>query len=296
MTRVFSQATAEQNGRREQNYHLIGGRRGFEYYTSEKMDLLASEAVRRTIDLFEAEPVEGGEMEVVLAPGRAGILLHEAIGHGMEADFNRKGESIFADKIGKKVAEEFVSIVDDGTIPAYRGSINIDDEGYDSQKNYLVRNGILETYMHDYISSQHYNVKPTGNGRRQSFRHVPVPRMTNTYMLDGPHSPEEIIASVKKGLYADSFTNGEVNIGPGDFTFYLKSGYMIEDGKLGKPVKDVNIIGNGPACLEKMVMVGNDLVVEEGGGTCGKSGQWAPVTDGLPTTKVSSITVGGSAS
>ncbi len=295
ITRVFSQCTAEENGRREENYHLIGGRRGLEYYTPENIDFVAKEAVRRTIDLFQAVPMAGGEMEVVLAPGKAGILLHEAIGHGMEADYNRKGESIFADKIGKPVAEPFVSIVDDGTIPKYRGSLNIDDEGNDTHKTYLVRDGILETYMHDQISSKHYGVKPTGNGRRQSFRHVPIPRMTNTYMLNGPHTKEEIIASVKKGLYAESFTNGEVNIGPGDFTFYLKSGYMIENGKLTSAVKDVNLIGNGPDVLTKMVMVANDLEVEEGGGTCGKSGQWAPVTDGLPTTKVSSITVGSNA-
>ncbi|MEW6412309.1 MAG: TldD/PmbA family protein [Candidatus Zixiibacteriota bacterium] len=295
MSRTFAQCIAEQEGRREENYHMIGGRFGLELYTPENIDTLAKEAVRRTIDLFQAVPMAGGEMEVVLAPGKAGILLHEAIGHGMEADYNRKGESIFADKIGKPVAQPFVSIVDDGTIPSYRGSINIDDEGNDTHKTYLVRDGILETYLHDYISAKHYGVKPTGNGRRQSFRYMPIPRMTNTYMLNGPHTKEEIIASVKKGLYAESFTNGEVNIGPGDFTFYLKSGYMIEDGKLTTPVKDVNLIGNGPDVLTKMVMVANDLEVEQSGGTCGKGGQWAPVTDGLPTTKVSSITVGSNA-
>ncbi|UCE25911.1 MAG: TldD/PmbA family protein [Candidatus Zixiibacteriota bacterium] len=296
MTRVYALCTAEQDGRKEENYESYGGRRGLERYSDEFIDHLAATAVRKTIDLFEAVPMQGGEMEVVLAPGNAGIILHEAIGHGMEADYTRKGESLFADKIGKPVAESFVSIVDDGTLPYHRGSINVDDEGNDTQRTYLVKDGILLTYMHDYISSRHYGIAPTGNGRRQSFRHVPIPRMTNTFMLNGPHTREEIIASVKKGLYAEAFTNGEVNIGPGDFTFYLKSGYLIEDGKMTRPVKDVNIIGNGPDVLTKMVMVGNDMLVKESAGTCGKAGQSCPVTDGLPTTKVSSITVGGSSS
>lgn len=296
MTRMYAMCTAEKDGRREENYKSFGGRRGAEFYTKEFMEQIGHEAVRRTVALFEAVPMKGGEMEVVLAPGESGMLLHEAIGHGMEADFNRKGRSIFADKIGKSVAEPFVSIVDDGTLKGYRGSINVDDEGNDTQRTFLVRDGILETYLHDHISSIHYGVKPTGNGRRETFRNVPIPRMTNTFMLNGPHTREEIIASVKKGLYAETFTNGEVNIGPGDFTFYLKSGYLIEDGKLTTPVKDVNIIGNGPDVLTKMVMVGNDLRVEETAGTCGKDGQGCPVTDGLPTTKVSSITVGGVAS
>ncbi len=292
-TRIFAVCTAEENGRREDNFDLIGGRMGIEYYTPEKLDKLAESAVRKTVGLFEAVKPEAGEMEVVLAAGDAGILLHEAIGHGMEADYNRRGESLFADKIGKKVAEDFVSIVDDGTLPNYRGSLNIDDEGNDTGKTYLVENGILKTYMHDRISAKHYEVRPTGNGRRESFRYRPIPRMTNTYMLNGPYEKEEIIKSVKKGLYAESFTNGQVNIGPGDFTFYLKTGRLIEDGKLTRPVKDVNIIGNGPEVLKNMVMVGNDLKIYTYGGTCGKEGQRVPVIDGLPTTKVSAITVGG---
>jgi TldD protein len=293
MTRVYAMCTAEKDGRKEENYESFGGRRGLEIYSDEFLADIASSAVRKTIDLFEATEMIGCEMEVVLAPGDSGIILHEAIGHGMEADFNRKGESVFADKIGKPVAKSFVSIVDDGTLPFHRGSINVDDEGNDTQKTYLVKDGVLLTYLHDHISSKHYGVNPTGNGRRQSFRHVPIPRMTNTYMLNGPHTREEIIASTKKGLYAEAFTNGEVNIGPGDFTFYLKSGYMIENGKLTKPVKDVNIIGNGPDVLNKITMVGNDLHVKESAGTCGKAGQSCPVTDGMPTTKVSAITVGG---
>jgi TldD protein len=211
----------------------------------------------------------------------------------MEADFNRKKTSIFSDKIGKPVAEKFVSIVDDGTNPHMRGSINIDDEANESKKTYLVENGILTSYLHDRISARYYKLKPTGNGRRQSFRFAPLPRMRNTYMLNGPHTPDEIIKSVKKGLYTESFTNGEVRIGAGDFTFYVKSGYIIENGKLTKPVKDVNIIGNGPDVLKKVVMVGNDFEFDYGGWTCGKDGQGVPVGMGLPSIKVSSITVGG---
>jgi TldD protein len=293
MVTLYVSVTAEQNGRREQNGYNLASRRGLEMLTPENVDKLASEAVHRTVALFEAIKPEAGEMEVVLAAGSSGILLHEAIGHGMEADFNRKGTSIFSDKIGKPVAQDIVSIVDDGTNLNYRGSINVDDEGNDSQKTYLVENGILRSYLHDRISAQHYKVKPTGSGRRQSFRFAPIPRMRNTYMLPGPHKAEEIIASVKKGLYAESFTNGEVRIGPGDFTFYVKSGFLIEDGKLTSPVKDVNIIGNGPQVLADIVMVADDFKMDDGGWTCGKDGQGVPVSLGLPTVKVKKITVGG---
>ncbi len=293
LTRLYAGCTAEQNGRREEGSHNIGGRHGIEYYSDSKLKDLTGTAVRRTLQLFDAVKPDGGEQPVVLAPGNSGILLHEAIGHGMEADFNRKNESIFSDKISKQVAEPFVTIVDDGTNPNQRGSINVDDEAYPTEKTFLVKDGILVSYLHDRISSNHYGVRPTGNGRRQSFRHIPVPRMRNTYMEAGPHDPAEIIRSVKKGLYAESFANGEVHIGPGDFTFYLKSGFIIEDGQLGAPVKDVNIIGNGPEVLRQIVMVGNDMELMDGGGTCGKAGQWVPVTFGLPTVKVSAINVGG---
>jgi TldD protein len=293
MITIYVLCTAEDNGRREQNNFSISIRKGIEHLTSENLNPIADEAVHRTTMLFDAVNMKGGEMEVVLAAGESGILLHEAIGHGMEADFNRKEESIYADKINKKVAENFVSIVDDGTWKNARGTLNLDDEGNNTEKTYLVKDGILVSYMHDSISANHYKVKPTGNGRRQSFRYPPIPRMRNTYMMPGPHKKEEIIASVKKGLYAESFTNGEVLIGPGDFTFYLSSGYLIENGKLTKPVKDVNLIGNGPDVLTKMVMVADDLKLSEGGGTCGKGGQGVPVSMGLPTVKVSSITVGG---
>jgi len=293
MTQIFVTCNAEQGGRREQNYFDLGGRQGIEFFTPKNVDRLANEAVRRTVALFEAVKPEAGEMEVVLAAGSSGILLHEAIGHGMEADFNRKEISIFSDKIGKLVAENFVSIVDDGTQPNSRGSINVDDEGNDTEKTYLVENGILKSYLHDRISANYYKVNPTGSGRRQSFRYAVQPRMRNTYMLPGPHTKEEIIKSVKKGLYAEAFTNGQVFIGAGDFTFYVKSGYLIENGKLTKPVKDINIIGNGPEVLRRVVMVADDLKFAEGGWTCGKNGQGVPVSMGLPTVKVSAITVGG---
>jgi TldD protein len=293
MTGVNVSCTAERNGRREENGFGVYGRRGIELFGPENRERIAAEAVRRTTALFEAEKPAGGEMEVVLAPGSSGILLHEAIGHGMEADFNRKRISIFSDLIGKPVAESFVSIVDDGTVPDARGSLNVDDEGNDTQKTWLVENGILKSYMHDRISARHYGVEPTGNGRRESFRFAPQPRMRCTYMQPGPHDREEIIRSVKRGLYAESFTNGEVTIGAGDFTFYVKSGSLIEDGRLTRPVKDVNIIGNGPRVLRDIVMVGNDLRLDEGGWTCGKNGQGVPNSLGLPTVKVSKITVGG---
>lgn len=285
--------TAEQNGKREQNYFDLAGRRGIEFFTPENINRLSSEPVKRTIALFDAVKPDAGEMEVVLAAGSSGILLHEAIGHGMEADFNRKNVSIFADKINKPVAEKFVSIVDDGTNPNIRGSINIDDEGNLSERTFMVENGILRSYLHDRISAKHYNLKSTGSGRRQSFQFAPMPRMRNTYMLPGPHKKEEIISSVKKGIYAETFTNGQVFIGAGDFTFYVKSGYLIEDGKITKPIKDINIIGNGPQVLKDIVMVADDFEMAEGGWTCGKNGQGVPVSMGLPTVKVSKITVGG---
>ena len=285
--------TAEQNGQREQNGFNLSGRRGIEFFTPTNVDRIAAESVKRTVALFEAVKPEAGEMEVVLAAGSSGILLHEAIGHGMEADFNRKQISIFTDKMNKPVAEKFVSIVDDGTNPNIRGSLNVDDEGNDTEMTHLVENGILKNYLHDRISAAYYKVKPTGNGRRQSFRHVPLPRMRNTYMLPGPHTREEIIQSVKNGLLAEDFSNGQVFIGAGDFTFYVKSGYLIENGKLTKPVKDINIIGNGPQVLKDIVMVADDFKMAEGGWTCGKNGQGVPVSMGLPTVKVSKITVGG---
>jgi TldD protein len=293
MSQISVACIAEQNGQREQDSFNLAGRRGIDFFTDENLNRLAEEAVKRTVSLFDAVKPNAGEMEVVLSAGSSGILLHEAIGHGMEADFNRKEISIFADKIGKSVAEKFVTIVDDGTNPDIRGSINIDDEGNDTEMTYLVENGIMKSYLHDRLSAKHYGVKPTGSGRRESFRYMPLPRMRNTYMLPGPHKRDEIIASVKKGIMAETFTNGQVMIGGGDFTFYVKSGYLIENGKIIRPIKDINIIGNGPEVLKNITMVADDFQMTEGGWTCGKDGQGVPVSMGLPTVKVSSITVGG---
>ena len=293
MGTLSASCVAEQNGRTEQNGYNISGRNDKELFSGTALDRIARESVESTVLLFDAVSPRAGQMPIVLAAGSSGILLHEAIGHGMEADFNRRGESIFSDKIGKKVAEPFVSIVDDGTVPNMRGSINMDDEGNETQQTFMVVDGILTSYLHDRISARFYNVDPTGNGRRESFRHMPLPRMRNTYMLNGPHEKQEIIESVKYGVYAETFTGGQVKIGPGDFTFYIKQGYLIEDGKLTRPIKDVNIIGNGPKVLEDITMVANDMEMSEGGWTCGKAGQGVPASMGQPTVKVSSITVGG---
>ncbi len=283
----------EKNGQIENSYSARSFRKGFEIMTDELVDEIANEAVARTSILFEATKPKAGEMPVVMGAGGSGILLHEAIGHTFEADFNRKGTSIFADKMGKKVAENFVNIIDDGTLPGNRGSINMDDEGIQAEKTYLVKDGILNSYIHDRISAKHYQLDPTGNGRRESFRHVPLPRMRATYMEVGPHSKDDIISNVKNGIYVDNFSNGEVKIGAGDFTFFVKSGYLIENGKLGQPIKDINIIGNGPQALADITMCANDYLIDNGTWTCGKSGQSVPVTCGLPTVLVKKLTVGG---
>jgi TldD protein len=293
MTLLALSVLAEDGGRREQNGYNVAGRAGMEFYTAERLDRIVDEAIARTGVLFEAGPPPAGEMPVVLAAGSSGILLHEAIGHGMEADFNRKGVSIYADRIGKRIAAPFVNIVDDATNEGARGAINVDDEGNAAGQTRLVEGGVLATYLHDSISARHYGVAPTGNGRRESYRYPPLPRMRSTYMLPGPHRRDEIVASVKRGIYCANFANGQVNIGAGDFTFYVKNGWLIEDGKLTRPVKDVNIIGNGPKALEQVDMVSDDLALDEGGWTCGKDGQSVPVSQGLPTVRVASMTVGG---
>ncbi|MFW6310570.1 MAG: TldD/PmbA family protein, partial [Prolixibacteraceae bacterium] len=233
----------------ENGYAARSFRKGYEWLTDYLVDELANEAVDRTNLLFEATKPKAGEMPVVMGAGGSGILLHEAIGHTFEADFNRKGTSIFSDKMGKKVAENFVNIIDDGTLNNNRGSINVDDEGNDVQKTYLVKDGILNSYIHDRISANYYGVEPTGNGRRESFRNIPLPRMRATYMEPGPYSKNDIISTVDYGVFVDNFSNGEVKIGAGDFTFFVKTGYLIENGKLTQPIKDINIIGNGPEAL-----------------------------------------------
>jgi len=293
MTLLAASVLAERGGRREQNGYNVAARAGLELFTPELLDRLVRRAWERTAVLFEAGQPPAGEMPVVLAAGSSGILLHEAIGHGMEADFNRKGVSIYADKMGKAIAAPFVSIVDDGTAPGARGSIHVDDEGNAAGRTVLVENGVLASYLHDAISARHYGVAPTGNGRRESYRYPPLPRMRSTYMLPGPHEREEIIRSVKRGVYCETFSNGQVQIGAGDFTFFVKNGWLIEDGRLTRPIKDVNLIGNGPRTLERIDMVSNDLAIDEGGWTCGKDGQSVPVSQGLPTVRVSSMTVGG---
>jgi TldD protein len=293
MLRISVGCTAEEEGRRENNYFDYSARDDINFLTEEKLKRLPREAVARTVKLFEAQTPPAGEFPVVLSAGSAGILLHEAIGHGMEADFNRQGISVYSEKMNKKIAAPFVTIVDNGTNPHIRGSINVDDEGIPSEETVLVEDGVLRTYIHDRISAKHYSVKPTGSGRRESFKHYPMPRMRNTYMRSGPHEFDEMIASVEYGILADQFTNGQVNIGPGDFTFYVKSGSLIENGKITAPIKDVNIIGNGPDVLEKVTMVANDMKMAEGGWTCGKNGQGVPVSQGMPSVLVSSITVGG---
>jgi len=291
---LFAQVVAEKDGKRERAWWNIGGRRDFSFYTNNIAGSVSEKAVSRATVLFDAVQPPAGEMPVVLGPGITGILLHEAIGHGMEADFNRKGISTYATMLGKKVAEPFVSIVDDGTNPKLLGSINVDDEGTISQKTVLVENGILRTYMHDKISAKHYKVEPTGNGRRESYEHYILPRMRNTYMLAGQASPEDVIKSVEKGIYIQDVSNGQVKIGEGDFAFYVSQGKMIEDGKLTSPIKDINIIGNGPKMLQNVTMVANDLEMAQGGaGSCGKNGQSVPVGFGLPTVLVKSMTVGG---
>ncbi len=293
MLRVNVYCTAEQNGDLESNGYNFSVRDDINYLTPEKMAELPKKAVDSTVKLFDAKPAPAGEYPVVLTPGSSGILLHEAIGHGMEADFNRINSSIYSDKLNKRIAPDFVNIVDSGLNPHVRGSINVDDECSPSQETVLVENGILRSYLHDRISANHYGVEPTGNGRRESFKHQPMPRMRNTYMLNGPHTFDEIIANVEYGVLADQFMNGEVNIGPGDFTFYVKLGALIENGKITAPIKDVNIIGNGPEVLKRVTMVGNDYSMAETGWTCGKNGQSVPVSHGLPSILISSITVGG---
>lgn len=293
MTSVYLSLVAEQNGRKENNTVNVAARSDIEFYNPARLDKLVSDGIAKTMILFDAVQPPAGEMPVVLGAGSSGILLHEAIGHGMEADFNRKNVSIYSDKIGKPIAKDFVNIIDEGTQVAARGAINVDDEGNNVGKTMLVEKGILSTYLHDSISAKHYGVKPTGNGRRQGYEYAPMPRMRSTYMLPGPHKRDEIIASVKKGIYCDHFSNGQVNIGAGDFTFFVKNGFLIEDGKLTTPIKDVNIIGNGPKVLELVDMVADDLKIDEGGWTCGKDGQSVPVSQGMPTVRVASITVGG---
>lgn len=291
---VWSNCIAEHQGRREENGFNHGSRTlQSATMTAALLDRVARQTVDLTVRLFEAVEAPAGEMPLVLAAGEGGILVHEAMGHGFEADFIRKGTSIFAGRLGQMCASPEVTVVDSGILPDQWGSINMDDEGHPAQETVLVDQGRLNSWIHDRLSARHFNCPQTGNGRRQDYTCLPIPRMTSTYIKPGRHSREEIIGSIKQGIYAEQFSNGQVNIGPGDFTFYMKSGWLIEDGKLTRPVKDVNLIGNGPKVLQELEMVGNDLAVPNSMGNCGKNGQGVPVSFGMPTLKVKHITVGG---
>ncbi len=287
---------AESGTRVEENWETAGARMNPRRFMSDDAAAsLASRAVNGTVGLFDAVEAPSGEMPLVLAAGGGGILLHEAMGHGFEADFIRKGTSIFAGRLGETVARDDVTIVDSGLHPESFGSLKIDDEGIPTRETVLVDRGRLSSWMHDAVSARHFGVEPTGNGRREDYRHAPLPRMRSTFMRPGPCAKDEIVTSVKRGIYAERFSNGEVDIGPGDFSFYVKSGYLIENGRLAAPVKDVNLIGNGPNALSAIEMVGNDLVFDRGCNHCGKYGQSVPVSMGTPTLMIRSITVGGRA-
>jgi TldD protein len=295
LMRFGVRAVAEQEGKRQSGSGGGGGRYGLDYFEDAKRDATAHgrEAARVAIAMLDARDAPAGDLPVVLGPGDSGILLHEAVGHGLEADFNRKETSNYSGQIGKMVASALCTVVDDATIKSSRGAMNIDDEGYAGQNNVLIENGVLVGYMHDRLSAKHFGIKPTGNGRRESFRSMPLPRMTNTSLLGGKDNPEDIIKSVKRGIYAKRFSGGQVNISNGDFLFSLTESYLIEDGKLTAPLKGVNLIGNGPEVLRRVDMLGSDFELSDGIWTCGKDGQSVPVNVGTPTVRISSITVGG---
>lgn len=296
LVRLNVTVIAEQNGRREQGFAGGGGREDYQYFMRDELwKDYAGEAVRTALVNLEAEAAPAGTLDIVLGHGWPGVLLHEAVGHGLEGDFNRKGTSSFANLMGQAVASSVCTVVDDGTLSGRRGSLGIDDEGTPTQCTTLIENGILKSYMHDKLSARLMGVKPTGNGRRESFAHITMPRMTNTYLLPGQHDPAEIIASVKKGLYAVNFSGGQVDITSGKFVFVVNEAYLIENGKITRPVRGATLIGDGPSALKKVTMVGNDLQLDTGVGVCGKEGQSIPVGVGQPTLRINEITVGGTA-
>jgi TldD protein len=295
LVRLSVTVITEQNGRREIGSGGGGGRFGLAYFTDEQIAEYVDHAVKAALTNLEARPAPAGEMTVVLGSGWPGILLHEAIGHGLEGDFNRKGSSAFAGRIGQRVAAKGVTVLDDGTIADRRGSLNVDDEGNASQRNVLIEDGILKGYIQDSLNARLMKVKPTGNGRRESYAHVPMPRMTNTYMLGGDKDPQEIVASIKKGLYATNFGGGQVDITSGKFVFSASEAFWVENGKIQYPVKGATIVGNGPDALTRVTMIGNDMALDSGVGTCGKEGQSVPVGVGQPTLRIDGLTVGGTA-
>lgn len=295
LVRLSVTVIAEQNGRREVGSSGGGGRYGLAYFDDALVQLYVDEAVEAALVNLDARPAPAGELTVVLGPGWPGVLLHEAVGHGLEGDFNRKGSSAFSGRIGQRVAAKGVTVLDDGTIADRRGSLNVDDEGHTTQKNVLIEDGILKGYIQDAMNARLMGVRPTGNGRRESYAHVPMPRMTNTYMLGGDKSPEEIVASIKKGLYATNFGGGQVDITSGKFVFSASQAYWVENGKIQYPVKGATLVGSGPESLKKISMIGNDMRLDSGVGTCGKEGQSVPVGVGQPTLRIDGLTVGGTA-
>ena len=295
LIRLSVSVIAEQNGRREVGSSGGGGRFGLAYFDDALVETYVDEAVHAALTNLDARPAPAGEMTVVLGSGWPGVLLHEAVGHGLEGDFNRKGSSAFSGRVGQRVAAKGVTVLDDGTMADRRGSLNVDDEGHASQKNVLIEDGILRGYIQDAMNARLMGVKPTGNGRRESYAHVPMPRMTNTYMLGGDKDPQEIVASIKKGLYATNFGGGQVDITSGKFVFSASEAYWVENGKILYPVKGATLIGSGPESLKKISMIGNDMRLDSGVGTCGKEGQSVPVGVGQPTLRIDGLTVGGTA-
>ena len=295
LVRLSLTVIAESNGRREVGSSGGGGRFGLAYFTEAMMASYVDEAVRAALTNLESRPAPAGEMVVVLGPGWPGVLLHEAVGHGLEGDFNRKGSSTFSGRVGQRVAAKGVTVLDDGTIPDRRGSLNVDDEGAASQRNVLIEDGILKGYIQDAMNARLMKTAPTGNGRRESYAHIPMPRMTNTYMLGGKDDPKEIIASIDRGLYATNFGGGQVDITSGKFVFSASQAFWVEKGKIQYPVKGATIIGNGPDALTRVSMIGNDMALDSGVGVCGKEGQSVPVGVGQPTLRIDGLTVGGTA-
>jgi TldD protein len=295
LVRLSLRVIAEAEGRRQQGSSGGGGREGLAIFDEVRVKALVDQAVNQALVNLEAGPAPAGEMTVVLGPGWPGILLHEAIGHGLEGDFNRKGSSAFSGRVGERIASKGVTVVDDGTLTGRRGSLNVDDEGEPTQRTVLIEDGILQGYIQDHLNARLMGMAPTGNGRRESYAHVPMPRMTNTCMLNGSHDPREIIASVKNGLYAVNFGGGQVDITSGKFVFSAAEAFLIEDGKITRPVRGATLIGNGPDVLTRVSMIGNDMALDPGIGTCGKDGQSVPVGVGQPTLRIDGLTVGGTA-
>lgn len=295
LVRVSITVIVEDGGRREQGSAGGGGRGDYAMFSDELLQHYAQAAVHQALTNLDAQAAPAGAMPVVLGPGWPGILLHEAVGHGLEGDFNRKGSSMFSGRVGKRVAAKGVTVVDDGTLPGRRGSLNIDDEGCPTQRTVLIEDGVLQGYLQDSLNARLMGVAPTGNGRRESFAHLPLPRMTNTCMLNGDKSPEEIIRSVKKGIYAVNFGGGQVDITSGKFVFSMSEAYLIENGRVTAPVKGATLIGSGAEAMKRVKMIGNDLALDPGVGTCGKDGQSVPVGVGQPTLRIDGLTVGGTA-